>query len=165
MELRRGFTGYVVRGVEIGLLGWINKFLVDATPLHYVKESLGRFAYMVVGVVLGLALDFAGDRAEFLERWRVASGLFMAGMIDGIQQVLDMAANKGFAVVTSSGQVKLSDTSDSVVNVFKEVDGTVKPASAGAVIATHWFKPVRYIIQGQKHVYYTEAPYELATAT
>jgi len=163
-DLRQGISGYVVRGAEVGLLGWINKFLVDATPLHYVKESLGRFAYMVTGIILGFALDFLDERVEFLEKWRVASGFFMAGMIDGVQQAIDMAMGKGFAVVTSNGQVKLSDTSDTVVAVFKEVDGTVKPASVGSVAATHWFRPVRYVIQGQRHIYYTEAPYELATS-
>jgi len=163
-DLRQGLTGYVIRGAEIGLLGWVNKFLVDATPLHYVKESLGRFGYMVTGVVLGFALDFVDERVEFLERWRVPSALFMAGIIDGMMQMLDMAVGKGFAVVTSGGQVKLSDTADTVASVFKEVDGVVKPAQVGTVAATRWFKPVRYVIIGQKHVYYAEAPYELASA-
>jgi len=164
-DLRQGLAGYTIRGAEIGLLGWVNKFLVDSTPLYYVKESLGRFGYMVTGVVLGFALDFVDGRVEFLERWRVASGLFMAGIIDGMMQLLDMAVGKGYAVVTSSGQVKLSDTTDTVVSVFKEVDGVVKPAQVGTVAATHWFKTVRYVVVGQRHVYYTEAPYELATAS
>jgi len=164
-DLRQGLTGYTVRAVEIGLLKWVNRFLVDGTPLHYVKESLGRFGYMVTGVVLGFALDFADVRVAFLERWRVASGMFMAGVIDGMEEALNMVQGKGFAVVTSGGQVKLSDTADTVASVFKEVDGVVKPAQVGTVEATRWFKPVKYVIIGQKHVYYTESPYELATAS
>jgi len=161
-DLRRGLTGYTVRSVEIGLLKWLGRYLVDSTPLHYVKESLGRYGYMVVDVVLGFALDFVDARVEFLERWRIPSGMFMAGIIDGMEEALNMVQGRGFAVVTSGGQVKLSDTADTVVSVFKEVDGVVKPAQPGSVVRTHWFRPVRYILVGQKHVYYTESPYELA---
>jgi len=159
-DLRNNLVGNVTAGVVIGLTGTANKHIVNGVPFVYdaVVGGLGRWGEPVFGVAMGFVLDFLGDRAPFLERYRIPSRWFIYGIYRVIEEAMDMVKGKGFAVVKSDGSIQ-TDPSDTITAVYMQKGDTVVRVTTGSRTAT--IGPRYYIAIGQKKVYSFEAPYEL----
>jgi hypothetical protein len=160
-DLRNNMMGSVMAGVVIGVVGAANRFIVNGVPVIYdvVVGTLGRWGEPIFAVAIGFVLDMLDQRAPFLEQYRIPSRWFVYGIYRLVQEAMDMAQGKGFAMIKSDGSIA-TDPSDTLSKVYMQKGDTVVEVSAGSRTAT--IGPRRYVAVGTKKLYYFEAPYELS---
>jgi hypothetical protein len=163
MDLRRNMVGNLEAGVVVGLTGAANRFIVYGIPGIYdiVVGSLGRWGEPVMALVMGFAIDFAGERIQFIEQRRIPSRWFIYGVYRLVEEAFNLIGGRGFAHIAKDGSVK-TDPSDDVRKIYMQKGDGVVEVEAGSRSAV--IGPRRYVVVGQKRVYYFEAPYELSGA-
>ena len=162
-DLRTNVRDATTGGVMIGVVGFVNRFIVNGVPYIHdvVVGTLGRWGEPVFAVAMGFVLDLLDTRVNVLERLRIPSRWFAYGVYRAVSEALDAVSGRGYAYITANGEVK-TDTGERVAKIYMQKGDSVVEVQPGS--ATAGFGIKRYVAVDTKRVYYIESPYELPAA-
>lgn len=162
-DLRQNIGGNTQAGVVLSLASQLGDMLVYGIgPIYDVVHTMGRWGRGVFKIVLGFVLDFLDNRVPFLEAIRFPARLYIAGIMNLVEEAIGMTMGRGYAWIATDGTVK-TDPQDKITVIYKQKGDTVTKATTGS--RTGGVGLTYYVAVGNKRVYSFVAPYELPTAT
>lgn len=162
-DLRQNIGGNTQAGVVLSLASQLGDMLIYGIgPIYDVVHTMGRWGRGVFKIVLGFVLDFLDNRVPFLEAIRFPARLYIAGIMNLVEEAIGMTMGRGYAWIATDGTVK-TDPQDKITVIYKQKGDTVTKATTGS--RTGGVGLTYYVAVGNKRVYSFVAPYELPTAT
>lgn len=158
-DLRQNIGGNTQAGVVLSLANVLGDMMIYGIGAIYdVVHTMGRWGRGVFKIVLGFVLDFLDNRVPFLESIRLPARMYIAGIMNLVEEAVGMTAGRGYAWIAPDGTVR-TDPQDTIHVIYKQKGDRVVRVITGSRTGGVGF--TYYIALGKKRVYWFVAPYEL----
>lgn len=155
-------TARIRGGVMLAIVDVVNKYLSSGIPPVYEATTpLGRFREGAMALVWSAVFDVVEERVPSMQQLQLPVYFAFLGWFKLGRAAIDMVTGAPHATIKGDGTVAL-EPADTATAVYMSDGASVSQVTPGKVASKDWFKFYRYVVIGQKNVFYTEAPIKLA---